>query len=442
MKNKLLLSILLAAIALGSYWIVSAGNRSPKATVKVESLKPSNFDESLVFQGVISPKENIPIYTDTPTVIKSILVKEGSEVKKGENLLEFNATIKEDLERELEVVELDIRSRRLQLNDLNSGSIKLELDQRTLERKTLEEDIKSLNRDIELVSFEAKTLDEQARVMEELLKRKGISSTEANEARSLADRKKNEFEDLKTSLNLSKQRYDLSVVSYQRLRRELLLNQNNVNGEYQKLLLQKSNIKRKLAEITEPLKAPFDGIVTEVTVTEGTTVAQGAKLLSLSPGKDFLIKLDIPLSQSKWIKLGQKALIVTRGGFEKRNYSGEVSDIAKIAKVKENLGIQRRILEIEVLVEDPEGMKPGYITNVELSINHQNKVNAISSFSVIEEGGINYVYVLEGDVVNKTRVDLGIKTSSKYEVLNLPLGTEIIVNPFKVKDGQQVTVIR
>jgi len=442
MKNKLLLSILLSVIAFGSYWIINAGNRNQKVAVKVETLQSSNFDESLIFQGVITPKVSTPIYTDTPTVIKKILVKEGSEVKKGENLLEFSATIKEDLERDLEVVELDIRSIKLQLNDLSSGSIKLELDQRTLERKTLEENIKSLNRDIELVSFEAKTLSDQARIMEELLKRKGISSTEANEARALADRRKNELEDLKTSLNLAKQRYDLSVVSYQRLKRELLLNQNNINGEYQKLLLQKSDIKRKLAEITEPLKTPFDGIVTEVTVTEGDAVAQGAKLLSLSPGKEFLVKLDVPLSQSKWIKLGQKALIVTNGNFEKSSYSGEVTDIAKIAKIKENQGIRRRVLEIEISVEDPEGMKPGYTTNVELSINHQDKVNAISSFSVIEEGELNYVYVLEGEVANKTRVDLGIKTLSKYEVLNLPLGTEIIVNPFKVKDGQKVTVIK
>jgi len=442
MKNKLLLSILLAVIALGSHWIITADNRNQKVSVKVETLEPSNFDESLIFQGVISPKENTSIYTDTPTVIKKILVKEGNDVRKGENLLEFSDTIKEDLERDLEVVELDISSIRLQLNNLSSGSIKLELDQRTLERKTLEEDIKSLNRDIELVTFETRTLSDQAKVMEELLEKKGISSTEANEARSLADRKKNELEDLKTSLNLSKQRYDLSVVSYQRLRRELLLNQNNINGEYQKLLLQKADLKRKLLEITEPLKAPFDGIVTEVTVTEGDAVAQGAKLLSLSPGKEFLVKLDVPLSQSKWIKLGQKALIVTNGNFEKSSYSGEVSYIAKIAKIKDYQGIERRILEIEVLVEDPEGMKPGYITNVELNISHQEKINAINPFSLIEEDGISYVYVLEDDIVNKTRVDIGLKTPSRYEVLNLPLGTEIVVNPFKVKDGQRVTVIR
>jgi len=442
MKKKLFLVSFLVVIALGSLWIISSGSQNQKVAVKVETLQSSNFDESLVFQGVISLKENTPIYTDTPTVIKNILIKEGSEVKEGDHLLEFSATIKENLERELEVVELDIRSRKLQLNDLSSGSIKLDLDERTLERITLEEDIKSLNRDIELVSFEAKTLDKQARVMEGLLERKGISSTEAHEAKTLADRKKNELEDLKTALNLSKQRYDLTVVSYQRLRRELLLNQNNISGEYQKLLLQKANIERKLAEITEPLKAPFDGIVTEVSVTEGAAVAQGAKLLSLSPGKEFLIKLDVPLSQSQWIKLGQKAIIVPRGSFEKSSYSGEVSDIAKIAKFKEEQGNQNRILEIEILVEDPKGMKPGYMTSVELNINHQDKVKAINSFSIIEEDGTSYVYVLEGDVANKTRVDLGIKTLSKYEVLNLPLGTQIIVNPFKVKDGQKVTVTR
>ena len=442
MKNKLLLSVFLAVIALGSQWIVRAGRAKQKVEVKVEALKLDSFDENLVFQGIVFPKETIPLYIDTPTVIKRVLVKEGHEVQKGQVLVEFSDTVRGDLERELEVVELNIDSRNLQLDDLRSGSMKLELEERVLERTSLEEEIKSLNRDIQLASFEAETLNKQAQVMSGLLEKKGISSVEANEAKALAERKNNELEDLKTTLDISKQKYQLSVLSYQRLRRELILNQNNIRGEYQKLILQKSDIERKLAEVREPLKAPFDGIITEVAVTEGASVTQGGKLLSISQGNEFLVKLEVPLHQSKWISFGQKARVISRGDFEKRVYSGEVQAIAKIAKTREERGVQERFVEMEVIVEDSQGMRPGYTTDVEIKGIHQAGVHTVNSFSVIEEEGINYVYVLEGDTVKKTPVDIGVKTVSKYEVLNLPLGTEIVVNPFKVRDGQRVIVTK
>ena len=438
MKNKLFISIMLAVIVFGIQWILRAGSNNGKIEVKVEALGLNTFDEDLVFQGIIFPKNVVPIYTDTSTVIKSILVKEGSEVKKGENLFEFSHTVRNDLKRELDIVELDIKGRRLQLSDIRSGSMKLELEERELERASLKEEINSLNRDIDLVSFEALTLNKQANVMNELLEKKGVSSVEANASKALADRKKNELEDLKTNLSLSKQRYDLSVLSYQRLRRELLLNENNINGEYQKLLLQKTNLERKLIEITQPLKAPYNGIITEIVVNEGESVPQGAKLLSISSGKEFLVKLEVPLHQSKWVKLGQSAKILTRGDFENKSYIGEVHEIAKIAKIKN----EQRVIEIEIIVLDSEGMKPGYLTDIELKGFYQTGVITVDSFSVVEEDGISYVYVLDGEVVNKVEVDLGIKTSSKYEILNLPLGTEIVINPFKVKDGQKIIVVR
>ncbi len=442
MKNKLLLSVFLAVAALGIQGIIRSGRGHQSTEVKVEALKLGTFNEDLIFQGVIFPKENISLYTDTPTVIKSILVKEGYEVQKGDNLLEFSDTVKNDLERELEVIELDLKSRRLQLSDLRSGSIKLELEERELERSSLAEEIKSLNRDIKLLSFEAETSEKRADVMEELLKRKGVSSVEANEARALADRRRNELEDLKTTLNLSKQRYDLSVLSYERLKRELLLNENNIKGEYQKLLLQKNNIEKKLAEIKEPLRAPFAGIITEITAAEGAEVSQGGKLLSISPGNEFIVKLEVPLHQSKWIQVGQKAQITSREGFDNKKYLGEVYNIAKIAKLKEIRGTQERVIEIEVIVENSHGMKPGYVTDVEIKGTYQEGINTVSSFSVVEENGVNYVYTLDGNIVNKTRVDIGAKTTSEYEVLNLPAGTEIVVNPFKVNDGQKVVPIR
>ena len=288
MKNKLLLSVMLAVIALGAQWIVRDSHAEEKIEVRVESLKLNTINESLIFKGVIFPKDNTTLYTDTPTVINSILVKEGHEVKKGDPLLKFSDAVRNDLERELEIVNLDINNRRLQLSDLRSGSTRLQLKEGELEQKSLNEEIKSLQRSVEIVSFETKNLNKQAKVMNELLQKKGVSSVEANAAKALAERSQNELADLKMALNLSKQRYELSVSSYQRLKRELQLNENTIMGEYQKLLLQKSNLERQLTEIMGPLKAPFDGVITEIAHQTSGETRQPWHIWHLEPGLKLL----------------------------------------------------------------------------------------------------------------------------------------------------------
>lgn len=409
--------------------------------VKTEILGEEGLHESLTFQGLVIPKEVTPIYIDTPTVIEAILVNDGEIVSKGTKLFEFNEITEEDLNRELEVINLDLQNKRLQLSDIRSGSITLELNERELEMESLRENINSLNREIEISKFEARTLREKAEIMKKLLKNSGISTTEANEAITMAERKENELTNLRTSLTLARQKYDLSLLSYQKLRRELLLNQNFVNGEHRKLLLEKANINRKLSEIDSSSKAPVDGIVIDIAAKEGDSIPKGSRLLSIASGKDFLVRLEVPLQQSKRIEVGQRAKILTDRYFDGRDYTGVVSRIANVAKSRDNKGQQNRFIEVEILIEDAQGMKPGFLAEVKLRISSKEKSKTINSFSLFEEEGKSFVYVVKENIAYKTPVDIGLKFPTKYEVLNLDVGTEIIVNPFKVKDGQKVEVI-
>ena len=65
----------------------------------------------------------------------------------------------------------------------------------------------------------------------------------------------------------------------------------------------------------------------------------------------------------------------------------------------------------------------------------------INSFSVQESDGRYYVYVVENGVAKKQEVKVGGRTTSSYEVLDLPIGTKVVVNPFKIKNGDKVKVV-
>ena len=69
-------------------------------------------------------------------------------------------------------------------------------------------------------------------------------------------------------------------------------------------------------------------------------------------------------------------------------------------------------------------------------------ITVVDAFSVLEESGRSYVFVIEDGVARKKEVNIGIKTASKYQVLNLSEGTEIVINPFNIRSGDKTRVVR
>ncbi len=435
------------AIAAAALLIVLIGagftlnGKSKEKKVRLEKVVKGDMGESLVFEGIIEPKETLPFYVEVPTVVDKFIVQEGSEVSAGDELLEFSAGSKVELERELQMLDLDMKSIEMQLQNLNSGSMKLELDNKQLELKSLEEQIKGMNRKLKVVTFESKNFRQQADVKMDLLKQQGVSSVEANASLSEANRKEMELEDLKTTLDLSRQKYELMVLSYERLKRELNLEENNIMGKLQKLALQREDIAEKLDTVDEPMKSPIDGVITGIYVNQGTPIAAGARLMEIAVPGENKVRMEIPVYQAKWITPGQKAVVTMRDSAEDTTYEGRVESVSKAAKVVRVGNYEDRIIEVEVSLENSKGLKPGYATTVEIAGNSRDQVKLVDSIAVMEENGKNYVYVYDGSTVKKTLVDIGAKTLSKYEVLNLPEGTDIVLNTYQVKDGDRVEVL-
>lgn len=440
MKKKIMIAAAALIVVLAGAGFASRGGSGDKK-VRLEKIVKGDLEESLVFQGVVEPEETHPLYVEVPTVVEKFLVNEGSEVSAGDELLEFSPGSKVALERQLQILDLDIKSVDLQLQDLDSGSMKLELDSKQLEIKSLEEDIKGMNRNLKVVEFEAKTARQQADVKMDLLKQQGVSSVEANAALSVANKKEAELEDLKTTLELSKQKYELMVLSYERLKRELNLQKSDINGKGQKLELQREDIAKKLATVAEPMKSPIDGVITGIYAVQGTPVSAGTKLMEIAVSGDNKVKMAIPVYQAKWVVPGQKAMVIMKDSMEDITYEGTVETVSKAAKVVKAGNYEDRVIEVEVSLEDSKGLKPGYETTVEIAGNTRDQVKLVDSIAVMEEDGKDYVYVYDGETVKKTLVDIGAKTLSKYEVLNLPEGTEIVLNTFQVQDGDKVEVL-
>ncbi|MFA6878478.1 MAG: hypothetical protein WCQ76_06215, partial [Fusobacterium sp.] len=193
--------------------------------VKVEKIEIGALSDAGAYSGTVIPGELVPLYIEAPAVVERIVAREGEEVEKETELLYFSKKSLFENEKQMKINALDIENAELRIADLNSGTLKLELDNKVLEIKSLEELIKNDSKKLPVIEKQAKTY-------EKLLAEDGVSSIEASG-------KMMEYDELKTKLQLNKQKYNLMTVSYESLRRQLNIDEAKIKSELSKLKLQR-----------------------------------------------------------------------------------------------------------------------------------------------------------------------------------------------------------
>ena len=433
MKKKIAIgAIVIALVGYGAYKMNILGTTE----VKVARIEVGDLSDMNLYTGMVVPGEIKPVYISAPAVIERILVKDGEEITKDTELILFsNKSIMEN-DKALRVNELDIQNVKLQIADLDSGSMKLELDNRELEIKNLEEKIKADMRRLPVVTEEARTLQKRAEAYMQLLSKDGVSATEASRINTESGRKQVELEDLKTNLELNRQKHQLMVVSYESLKRELKL-----RSSLEKLELENETLKIREKQLKEPLTAGVDGVVVGIDVQEGSVTQPGERLLAVSTTGGNRVNVEVPLYQSSAIAKGQPAIIVSRDSDGDKQYKGKVEKVSTAAVDSKYSKTKEKVIQVEVSIDEENDLRPGFIADVEISGQAKTAVPVVNSFSVIEEDGEYFVYINDGGRARKQKVNVGARTVNSYEILDLPVGTQVIVNPFKVRNGEKIRVV-
>ena len=438
MKKKIAIgAIVIALVGYGAYKMNILGTTE----VKVARIEIGDLSDMNLYTGMVVPGEIKPVYISAPAVIERILVKDGEEITKDTELILFsNKSIMEN-DKALRVNELDIQNVKLQIADLDSGSMKLELDNRELEIKNLEEKIKADMRRLPVVTEEARTLQKRAEAYMQLLSKDGVSATEASRINTESGRKQVELEDLKTNLELNRQKHQLMVVSYESLKRELNIEEAKLRSSLEKLELENETLKIREKQLKEPLTAGVDGVVVGIDVQEGSVTQPGERLLAVSTTGGNRVNVEVPLYQSSAIAKGQLAIIVSRDSDGDKQYKGKVEKVSTAAVDSKYSKTKEKVIQVEVSIDEENDLRPGFIADVEISGQAKTAVPVVNSFSVIEEDGEYFVYINDGGRARKQKVNVGARTVNSYEILDLPVGTQVIVNPFKVRNGEKIRVV-
>lgn len=438
MMKKIAIGV--AVVAIGAFALYKV-NIFGTTEVKVAKVEVGALSDMNLYTGMVVPGEVVPVYISAPAVVEKVLVTEGEHVTKGTELMIFSNKSVIENENLLKMNELDIRDIELRIADLDSGSMKLELDNRTFEIQNLKEMVNADERKLSVVQQESRVLTERADVYTKLLEKDGVSATEANKISSEAGRKKVEYEDLKTNLSLNKQRYELAKVSFESLKRQLEIDKAQLNSKLQKLKLENEQLTLRDKQLKHPLVAEVDGVVVGLDVVEGSVIQPGQRLLSISTSGENMVNVEVPLYQAGSIKKGQSAVIISRDYNGDKEYKGVVERVSTAAVASKYSKGNDKVIQVEVSIKEDNNLSPGFIADVEISGASKDATPIINSFSVIEENQEYYVYINDGGRARKQKIKVGARTANSYEVLDLPVGTEVIVNPFKVRNGEKIRIV-
>lgn len=434
------ITIGLVVIAIGAY-ALNKINIFGTTEVKVAKVEVGSLSDMNLYTGMVVPGEVVPVYISAPAVVEKVLVTEGEHVTKDAQLMIFSNKSVIENENLLKMNELDIRDIELRIADLDSGSMKLELDNRTFEIQNLKEMVNADERKLSVVQQEAMASAKKADVYAKLLEKDGVSAAEANKISSEAGRKRVEFEDLKTNLSLNKQRYELAKVSFESLKRQLEIDKAQLNSNLQKLKLENEQLVLRDKQLRHPLVAEVDGIIVGLDVVEGSIIQPGQRLLLISTSGENIVNVEVPLYQAGSIKKGQSAVIISRDYNGDKEYKGVVERVSTAAVASKYSKGNDKVIQVEVSIKEENNLSSGFIADVEISGASKDAVPIINSFSVIEENGEYYVYINDGGKARKQKIKVGARTANSYEVLDLPVGTEVIVNPFKVRNGEKIRIV-
>lgn len=430
-----------ALVALGILFGIYRSNIFGVTEVKTTKLEIGQLADENIYTGVVVPGEIKPIYVSSPAVVEKINVEVGEEISPETALLTFSNQSFIENEKKLKLNELDMRDLELRIADLDSGTMKLELDNKQLDIKDLEEKIKGYQRKLPTLAEEARIAKKKADTYMQLLSKDGVSATEASLMNTTANTKEAEYEDLKTTLELTKQKYQLMYISYESLKRELDINKAKLESELEKLKLQHDTLAKSNEELKNALHSNQAGFISSIDVVEGGAVIPGQRVMSVALPGQTRVNLEVPVYQAGTLSKGQDATIISREGGSGNKYKGKVDKVSSFA-VKSKLGKSTdKVIAVEVLIDGENDLKPGFIADVQVKGNSKKQGLMVNSFSVIEENGDYYVYINDNGKAQKQQIKVGLRDSNGYEILNLPSGTEIIVNPFKVRNGEKIRVV-
>lgn len=186
------------------------------------------------------------------------------------------------------------------------------------------------------------------------------------------------------------------------------------------------------------VSAPFDAVVVSTHVEEGEVTAPGAPMVVLADTTELHVDVDFDEADLGRIAVGL-ATETTLDAFLGERFSGTVTEIAP-AVTQDLRG--NRAVSIRASIPRDARLRVGMSADVDVVVATRDTVLNVPPTAVMGRGTDRAVYLVEGGVVRRRPIDVGITTWEAVEVTRgLRAGDRVVVtlNVEGLADGVAVT---
>jgi len=360
----------------------------------------SVVDRGLVFlsvdaEGIVEPENEVLILSPVASVIKTIYKEPGSQVRKGEVIIDLDD---EQTKAEISQIkdQLEVKSNSLERSRLDAQMTRIDLDYNVEVKK------------LRIASIKTQLADE-----EQLLTVGGISSAKLDET--------------KQNLVLAQKDLDMLLKKSAIKLKQLKSEEDGLNLQIEiqkKQLLDKEELLQKLK-----IKAPMDGIILSILGRAGERVGNDKTLISLSDLTTFKIKGSINEKNSEFIKTGNPVFIFS--GNEKLNgVVGNVTPSVSDNKIHFNVHLEQN---------NSSSLIPNQNVKIKVLKLLKDSVLRVALNKHFRENSEQTIYVLESGQEVERSVHFGMKGSEYQEVISGLKEGEQVVNskqPFFWSDSK------
>lgn len=161
------------------------------------------------------------------------------------------------------------------------------------------------------------------------------------------------------------------------------------------------------------IKAPYDGMITQIDASVGDDVTTETGLMNIVDNSEYYIESSIDESDIGKVKVGQD-VDVTVSALDKE-YSGKITFISSEATVSGD----RATFAIRITLDgDCSDLYYGLSAEADIILNSAKDALLIPIDAVTVSGGKKTVQVKSGDTFTEQEVTLGVQDSSNVEVLS------------------------
>jgi len=194
-----------------------------------------------------------------------------------------------------------------------------------------------------------------------------------------------------------------------------------------------TGLKFELAKV----ESPISGIVVRILLDKGANITPNTTALAIVVDMDaMIVRLNIPEQDIPYMQKNLKAIIKV-DAYADEEFLGEVSRVSQI------LDSQTRTLPIEISIPNKDHrLKSGMFARIKIIAAHLKDVLVLNQDAIVQELGEKFVFVVENNIADKTKVKLGRRDDGKLEVLDgIKEGESIIIfGQQGLKDGAEVQI--